>query len=294
MINSMTGYGDAEGQLDGVTYIVEIKGVNNRYFKPRIKLPEPVAFLEEDLYELLKNHLARGTIDFILRLKNISSDMLFSINESALKSYLTKLSGVASSKQINCPIDVGGLLNLPGVLEPVSPEEGKAKKVKELVLNISMTAIEKVKQMRQAEGAELQADLLKNCDLIKGSLEKIKSRKDVVVQEYHEKLKHRVEELSAGARLKLDENVIAREVAIFADRSDISEEIARLESHLKQLEQSCKSDGQAGRKLDFLAQEMLRESNTIASKASDVEIAHCVVDIKCCIDRLKEQVQNVE
>ncbi len=136
--------------------------------------------------------------------------------------------------------------------------------------------------------------MLKHCEFIKASLDKIKQRKDVVIQEYHEKLRNRVEELTAGARLKLDENIITREVAVFADRSDISEEIARLESHLKQFMQSCESDGEAGRKLDFLAQEMLRESNTIASKASDVEIAHCVVDIKCGIDRLKEQVQNVE
>lgn len=292
MINSMTGYGDAQDQLDGVTYHVEIKGVNNRYFKPRIKLPDPVAFLEEDLYELLKFNLARGTIDYILKLKNISADMLFSINENALRSYLTKLTDV--SKQINCPIDISGLLNLPGVLEPVSPDQSKAKRVKELVIAISKEAIEKVKSMRRAEGEELKADLLKNCEAIRANLEKIKLRKDVVVQEYHEKLKHRVEELTAGARLKLDENTMTREVAIFADRSDISEEIARLESHLKQLVQSCESDGEAGRKLDFLSQEMLRESNTIASKASDVEIAHCVVDIKCGIDRLKEQVQNIE
>lgn len=294
MINSMTGYGDAEGQLDGVTYIVEIKGVNNRYFKPRIKLPESVAFLEEDIYELLRHNIDRGTIDFVLRLKNVSADMLYAINESALKAYLTKLSDIASSKQMNCPIDVGGLLNLPGVLEPLSPEEEKASRVKKLVLDISKEALEQLKQMRKAEGAELEADLVKHCNVIKERLETIKKRKNDVMQEYHEKLKQRVEELTAGARLKLDEDVVAREVAVFADRSDISEEIARLESHLKQFEDSCKSQGQSGRRLEFLAQEMLREANTTASKAGDVDIAHCVVDIKCSIDRLKEQVQNVE
>lgn len=294
MINSMTGYGDAEGRLDGVTYVVEIKGVNNRYFKPRIKLPESIAFLEEDIYELLKRNLSRGTIDFVLRLKNVSADMLFAINENALKAYLTKLSDIASSKQLNCPIDVGGLLNLPGVLEPLSPSEEKADRVKKLVLDISKEALERLKQMRNAEGAELKADLFSYCDVMKERLETIKKRKNKVMQEYHEKLKHRVEELTAGARMKLDEDVIAREVAVFADRSDISEETARLESHLKQFEDSCSCEGQAGRRLEFLAQEMLREANTIASKAGDVDIAHCVVDIKCSIDRLKEQVQNIE
>ena len=114
------------------------------------------------------------------------------------------------------------------------------------------------------------------------------------MQEYHKKLKKRVGELLAGAKLKLDEETLAREVAIFADRSDISEEIARLESHLQQFADSCESDGQAGRKLDFISQEMLREANTIASKASDTEIIRLVVEIKCRIDRIKEQVQNVE
>ncbi len=146
MINSMTGYGDAQGQLDSVTYHVEIKGVNNRYFKPKIKLPDPVAFLEEDLYELLKDNLARGTIDYILKLKNISADMLFSINENALRAYLAKLNDVA--KQVGCPIDVSGLLNLPGVLEPVSPDENKAKRVKDLVISISKEAIKKTALLR--------------------------------------------------------------------------------------------------------------------------------------------------
>ena len=294
MINSMTGYGDAEGQLDGVTYIVEIKSVNNRYFKPRIKLPETVAYLEEQIYDLLRHNISRGAIDCVLRLKNVSADMLFEINVPALKVYLDKLNEVTSSADTNTPMDVSSLLNLPGILEPVLPDEKKVQRVKEFVLDLVARAIEGLKKMRQAEGAELQADLLRNCQAIKESIRQICQRKDSVLQQYHDKLKTRVDELLSSAKLQLDPETVAREVAVFAERSDISEEITRLGSHLKQFEENCQMDGQAGRRLDFLGQEMLREANTIGSKAANVEIAHCVVDIKCSIDRLKEQVQNIE
>ena len=294
MINSMTGYGDAEGQLDGVTYIVEIKSVNNRYFKPRIKLPETVAYLEEQIYDLLRHNISRGAIDCVLRLKNVSADMLFEINVPALKVYLDKLNEVTSSADTNTPMDVSSLLNLPGILEPVLPDEQKVQQVKEFVLVLVAGAIEGLKKMRQAEGAELQADLLKNCQAVKESIGQICKRKDSVLQQYYDRLKTRVDELLSSAKLQLDPDTVAREVAVFAERSDISEEITRLGSHLKQFEENCQTDGQAGRRLDFLGQEMLREANTIGSKAANVEIAHCVVDIKCSIDRLKEQVQNIE
>jgi uncharacterized protein (TIGR00255 family) len=129
---------------------------------------------------------------------------------------------------------------------------------------------------------------------IQKDLRKIRARCDVVLKQYAKKLKQRVDALLAQAKLKLDKETLAREVAVFADRSDISEELARLDSHLQQFVQCCQSNDQAGRRLDFISQEMLREANTIASKASDTEIVRCVVDMKCRIDRIKEQVQNVE
>ncbi len=290
----MTGYGDAEGQLDGVTYAVEIRTVNNRYFKANIKLPETIAFLTEAIEKLLRRNLSRGTVNYVLRLRNASANVLFDIDETALQAIMERLSRIASSANINCPIDIGSLLNLPGILEPASPDEKIAKQIKKTVLEISQEAIEKLKQMRAAEGTALEADLKKHCSAIKQDIERICARSEVVLTRYAEKLKKRVNELLAGAKLKLDEETLAREVAIFAERSDISEEIARLDSHLQQLMQSCQTNSQAGRRLDFISQEMLREANTIASKASDTEITSCVVDIKCRIDRIKEQVQNVE
>ncbi|MHC4175432.1 MAG: YicC/YloC family endoribonuclease [Planctomycetota bacterium] len=294
MINSMTGYGGAQGEINGVNYVVEVKAVNNRYFKTIIRLPELTAFLEEDIERLLRKNLSRGTVNYALRLKDVSANALFDIDEAALKAIVEKLSRVGSSVDINGAIDIGSLLTLPGVIQPTSPDEEMAEQIKEVVLKISQEAIDKLKQMRAAEGNFLEADLKKRCGAIEQDLERIRARGAAVLQEYAKRLKKRVDELLAHAELKLDEEILAREVAIFADRSDISEEIARLDSHLQQFAQSCQANGQAGRKLDFISQEMLREANTIASKASDTEITRWVVDIKCQIDRIKEQVQNVE
>ena len=294
MINSMTGYGGAEGQLNGVIYVVEIRTVNNRYFKARIKLPDSAAFLEEDIEKLLRRSLSRGMVNYVLRLKNISANALFDIDETALLAVMEKLDRIRSSVDIESPIDMAYLLTLPGILTPVLPDKEVAEQVRRKVLSITQQAVEQLEQMRAAEGAALAADLDGYCKAMKRDLERIRAHSATVLREYAKKLKKRVDELLAGANLQLDEQTLAREVAIYADRSDISEEITRLDSHLQQFDRSCQADGQAGRRLDFLSQEMLREANTIGSKASDTEIVHWVVDIKCWIDRIKEQVQNVE
>ena len=290
----MTGYGGAEGQLNGVIYVVEIRTVNNRYFKARIKLPDSAAFLEEDIEKLLRRSLSRGMVNYVLRLKNISANALFDIDETALLAVMEKLDRIRSSVDIESPIDMAYLLTLPGILTPVLPDKEVAEQVRRKVLSITQQAVEQLEQMRAAEGAALAADLDGYCKAMKRDLERIRAHSATVLREYAKKLKKRVDELLAGANLQLDEQTLAREVAIYADRSDISEEITRLDSHLQQFDRSCQADGQAGRRLDFLSQEMLREANTIGSKASDTEIVHWVVDIKCWIDRIKEQVQNVE
>ncbi len=292
----MTGYGEAQGEINGVSYAVEVKAVNNRYFKAIVRLPEAVAFLEEDIEKLLRKNLSRGTVNYVLRLKDVSANAnaLFNINEAALQAVVEKLGRVGSSAGVKGTIDIGSLLSLPGIIRPTSPDKDAAEKIRKKVLQISRQAIEKLKQMRAAEGAALEADLERYCKAIKKELERIRARSNAVVQQYAKRLKKRADELLAGAKLKLDEETLAREVAVFADRSDISEEIARLDSHLQQFAEICRVSGQAGRRLDFISQEMLREANTIASKAYDVEITRCVLDIKCQVDRIKEQVQNVE
>ncbi len=294
MINSMTGYGEAQGQFNGTSYVVEIKTVNNRYFKTIVKLPDVAAFLEEDVDRLLRSNLLRGTVNYVLRLKDTSAVSIFDIDEAALQVVLEKLSRARSSAGGKGTIDVGNLLNLPGIIRPAVPDKEAAGRIRDLILRLSQEALDQLKQMRAAEGNYLAADLNKCCRAIEQNLDKIRGRADVVIQEYADKLAKRVDKLLARAELKLDEETLAREVAVFADRSDISEEISRLDSHVKQFEQCCRANDQAGRKLDFISQEMLREANTIASKSSDIEITRCVVDVKCQIERIKEQVQNVE
>lgn len=294
MINSMTGFGEAQGEIDGVTYIVEIRTVNNRYLKTSVRLPETTAFLEEDIDKLLRKNLSRGMVSYVLRLKNAPANVLFDIDEAALRVYMERLSRIVASVDTKGPIDIGGLLTLPGIVRPALPDEKKAEQIKAKVLSITQKAVDQLKQMRAAEGAALVADLDNHCKAIKQDLKQIRTRSDVVLRGYQKRLKKRVDELLADAKLKLDKETLAREVAIFAERSDISEEIARLDSHLQQFIESCESDTQAGRRLDFISQEMLREANTIASKAYNTEVISCVVDIKCRIDRIKEQVQNIE
>lgn len=294
MINSMTGYGSAKGQHKGVTYIVEIRTVNNRYLKTRIKLPDSLAFLEEDIEKLLQTELSRGMASYVLRLKNASADVLFDIDETALRSLVRRLGRIVSSLDIKSSLDVSGLLTLPGIVQPALPDEKTVRQTKKMVLGITREGLKQLKQMRAAEGTALAADLNGHCESIKQDLERIRIRSVAALAEYRKKLKKRVNELLANGKIKLDETTLAREVAVFADRSDISEELARLDSHLRQFTQGCRASKQAGRRLDFIGQEMLREANTIASKTSDIKTSRYMVNIKCRIDRIKEQVQNVE
>ncbi len=294
MINSMTGYGQAQGEINGASYTVEVKSVNNRYFKTIIKLPELFSFLEEDIEKLLRKNLSRGTVNYSLRLRDISANVLFDIDETALQTIMETLSRAGAAAGFKGAFDIGNLLSLPGIVRPATPNEEVTKQTRESVLSISQEAIEQLKQMRVTEGNFLVEELKGHCRAIEKDLEQIRARSAAVVREYMTKLKQRVDTLLAEAKLKLDQETLAREVAIYADRSDISEEIGRMNSHLQQFVQSCQANEQAGRRLDFISQEMLREANTIASKASDCEIARCVVDMKCWIERIKEQVQNVE
>jgi uncharacterized protein (TIGR00255 family) len=301
MINSMTGYGSATGECDGVTYVVEIRTVNNRFFKTRIKLPEPVVFLEEDIESVLRQQLSRGMVNYILHIKNVSSDVFFDIDEKALQSYVERLSRIARGVDVSCSIDIGNLLGLPEVFSPRVPDEAKAGRVRETVLKITTEALAALKQMRAAEGVVLAEDLAQHCNQIEDKLGLVRQQSESFLTEYAKRLKKRIEELLGAGDVLSDEEIVAREVAVFAERSDISEEIVRLQSHIEQFRETCEGKGgsgqagnQSGRRLDFISQEMLREANTIASKACDAKTIHLVVDIKCLIDRIKEQVQNVE
>ena len=294
MINSMTGFGGASAEVDGIVYAVEIRTVNNRYLKCHLKLAEFDAFLSDDIEKLLRKNICRGTVNYILNAGNVSGRELFKVNEGTVREYMTKLTEIAGASNIEYQINLADLLALPGALESSTPDAEEAKGIKAAVLELTCQAIESLKKMRAEEGAALAAELIGYCESITKTLELVRQQSQLVVKQYYDKLKKRAEELLTQTQLKIDEETLARETAIFADRSDISEELARLDSHLAQFVSVCRENESAGRKLDFISQEMLREANTIASKAYNTEISRWIIEIKCSIDKIKEQVQNIE
>jgi uncharacterized protein (TIGR00255 family) len=293
MIVSMTGFGDATAEREGTHYAVEIRSLNNRFFKPVIKLPETVSGLEPELESMLREALGRGSITYILKMRSDSAEAAYHINIPALKAYLEQLREVKGLHDF-VQIDLAGLMQLPGVCQEPRDETDEIARHGPVVRELTTKAIAKLDAMRRREGEGLFAELMKHVNLIAASLKEIGARAPFVIEDYHRRLSQRVNQLMAKAELHVDQKDLIKEVAVFAERADIAEEIQRLTSHLEAFEQACRTGEHAGRKLDFIAQEMLREANTIGSKANDATIARHIVEIKGAIDRVKEQVQNVE
>jgi uncharacterized protein (TIGR00255 family) len=293
MILSMTGYGDAEVQADGVRYHVEIRSVNNRYFKSAIKAPEQFQPLEVDIDRLLRAKLGRGSVTFVLRIKDENAATACEINAAVLARYISRLEEVAQGRSTT-RIDLASLLDAPGVCEPPETDKDLLARHFKAIERATNLAIDRMVEMRRAEGGALLRDLRTQCDVIRGRLGDISRRSPTVVEDYGKRLHARIQQMIAESSVELEHDALVREVAIFAERCDVNEEVSRIASHLDQFTELCDGSEEAGRKLDFLAQEMLREANTVGSKASDAEIARHVVEIKAAIDRIKEQVQNVE
>jgi uncharacterized protein (TIGR00255 family) len=293
MIISMTGFGDAHAERDGTHYAVEIRSLNNRYFKPVIKLPESVSGMEPELESMLREKLGRGSITYILKMRSDSAEAAYHINTQALKAYLEQLQSVKGIDRL-VQIDLAGLVQLPGVCQEPRDDTDEMERRGPVVRELTAKAIVKLNAMRTREGEQLFNELMRHVGAIASNLGEIAKRAPSVIEDYHRRLSQRVSQLLSKAELKVNEPDLIKEVAVFAERADIAEEIQRLTSHLGAFEQSCREGEHAGRKLDFITQEMLREANTIASKANDAQIARHIVEIKGAIDRLKEQVQNVE
>ena len=293
MIVSMTGFGDATAERDGTHYAVEIRSLNNRFFKPVIKLPDALSGLEPELESTLREKLGRGSITYVLKLRSDSAEAAYHINVGALKSYLDQLRGVQGLDRF-VTLDLASLVQLPGVCTEPRDESDEIATHGDQVRQLTAAAITKLQAMRDREGRALFNELMRHVTVISTALADIAARAPAVVEDYHRRLEQRVNQLLAKAELRVDEGALIREVAVFAERADVAEEIQRLTSHLSAFEEACRTDAHAGRKLDFIAQEMLREANTIGSKANDAAIAKQIVEIKGAIDRLKEQVQNVE
>ncbi|MFQ5490026.1 MAG: YicC/YloC family endoribonuclease [Phycisphaerae bacterium] len=290
----MTGFGSAAKSQDGTAYTLEIRSLNNRYFKASIKLPEPLQFLEPDIERALRSVLRRGSVNYTLRIRSEGPITGLDINTAALEQYLQRICSAKVPDGVSATIDLAAVSAMPGVCQPPEADDSQREQQRHIVTDLTDHALDGLVAMRRAEGQVLRQELLGQCERLVEHLEAINERAPQVTTEYHQKLRARVEDLTAQARLELDADALTREVALFADRCDITEEIVRLRSHLEQFEGLCDSGPHIGRKMDFLAQEMLRESNTIGSKSNDAQIARAVIEIKAVIDRLKEQVQNVE
>ena len=297
MIHSMTGFGEASDGVEGTSYTLELRSLNNKFFKLATRLPDELAALEAELEQALRRQVARGSFVLTIKTKIDDERAASKINEAVLLSYLGHLETIRDRVQDHSVnIDLTQLLALPGVLQPAQESEQMVEHARPVVMGLLDQALVKLKQMRTAEGTALAKDLAGQLDVMTRLLGAIRERAPKVIDEYHDKLAKRVGELLAKAELKVNEPDLLKEVAVFADRADITEEITRLGVHVDQFREivDAKADTPSGRTLDFLAQEMLRESNTIGSKCNDASISKCVVELKSAIDRIKEQVQNVE
>ena len=295
MIRSMTGFGGASVRADGVNYVVEARSVNNRYFKTLIRLPEDLQGLEPELEAALSKRLNRGSVTMIVRFTDNSGNAAARINPLAVQRYLEQLREVPDFDHESATIDLGALMGLPGVVVADSGEE-RMERARSVLVGLVEEACAKVLAMRAREGQTLHADLEQHCELITEQLAVIRERAPIVVELYRERLRQRMNALLAESGTAVRDEDLVREVAVFAERSDLAEEVSRLQGHLEHFREiiDATEAKPVGRTLEFLTQEMLREANTIAGKSLDAQISRRIVEIKGAIDRIKEQVQNVE
>ena len=295
MIRSMTGFGAASVDVNGAHYVVEVRSLNSRYFKSVIRLPDELQALEAELESVLIRRLNRGSVVLTVRFADTSANAAAPINVKALQSYLQQLLDVPGMAHGAARIELGALLALPGVIQTDTGEE-LLERVRPVLMKLVEDTCDKVIAMRQREGNVLHEELHKHCTVIADRLCRVAQRVPHVVEQYQARLRQRMDALLADSGGAARDEDLIREVAIFAERSDIAEEVARLEAHIKHFREiiDVGNSEPAGRTLDFLGQEMLREANTIGSKCMDAEISRAIVEIKGSIDRIKEQTQNIE
>ena len=290
----MTGFGDARKQDARLSVAVEVRAVNNRYLKIAIKCPDSYAPLEGEIEKVVRQSISRGTVSVIVRVDRLGAEQQYILNREVLQSYWRQLNQLAETIHLATPPNVGSLLQLPGV---VIEDDGSHRDPQEdwpLVRGTLAEALQKLQEFRSSEGRSMAQELRTNARIIAERLGDVVALAPQVVTEYRDKLHERVRELLQSAGISLDPADLIREVSIFSERCDISEEITRLRSHLEQFDAFLDQDVSAGRKLEFLSQEMFREVNTIGSKANNVPIAHAVVEMKASVEKMREILQNVE
>ena len=292
MVKSMTGYGRGEAVLNGRTITVEVRSVNNRYLDCSVKVPRLYIFAEDAIKSRVQSSISRGKVDVFVTIENVGGEqVVISVNQPVADSYYHALTDLRDRYQLRDDISVSLLSRFQDVLLVEKSQEDVEAVAKD-ICTVLDTALADFTSMRQREGEKLAQDIRSRAATITELLAKVETRSPQTVSDYRTKLENRMKEVLANTQL--EESRILTEAAIFADKVAVDEETVRLHSHLGQLEEMLASGVPIGRKLDFLIQEFNREANTIGSKCSDLEISRYVVDIKAEIEKIREQVQNVE
>jgi uncharacterized protein (TIGR00255 family) len=293
MIKSMTGYGRASNRFQNTTITVEVKTVNHRFSDVSVRMPKAFLFLEDIIKKEVQKKLQRGKIEVFLTVEgNEMHEKQVSIDQKLLKQYVDLISNAAKEHNLTGSITVDQLLHIPELFSISEAEEDVAL-FEEGIMSTVKQAATQCLEMREAEGLALLKDITKRIHTIEEIISEITKLSPLVSKYYHERVKKRIADL-IGKELEVDENRLLTEVAMFAEKADISEELTRLKSHCDQFLVIVKDEGTVGRKLDFLVQEMNRESNTIGAKANDYQISQYVVALKSELEKVKEQVQNIE
>ena len=296
MLRSMTGFGAASAEHEGTRYAVEIRSVNNKYFKAQMRVPEELLALEAEIESALSRRIARGSITATIRVDfGVASDGS-TLNTEVLSRVIADLhAATPDDLRDRCTIDLAGLIAVPGVMVHESVE-AVVERSRPVVMELLGRACDSLIGMREREGAALVQDLDAHRIAITERIGLIRERAPLVIEQYQQRLRQRMEMLLEESGGSVSDEDLLREVAIHAERTDIAEEVARLDGHMDQFRSlvANESGEPVGRTLDFLSQEMLREANTIASKSSDSEISRSIVEVKGVIDRIKEQAANVE
>ena len=292
MIHSMTGYGRAVKTLNGREITVEMRSVNNRFLDCSVKMPRAFSYAEDAVKQKIKEQVSRGKVDVFISVNALEGENVkISLNRPVLEGYLAALRTIASDYEVRDDISVTALSRYPDVFVVEKPEEDEKQNIADIV-SVTQEAIENYNAMRATEGAALAANLRAHAAVILRYVEKVEERSPVTVAEYRTRLENKLREVLESTTI--DESRIVTEAAIFADKVAVDEETVRLRSHLSQLETLLSGGGAIGRKLDFLLQEMNREANTIGSKGNDLEQARNVVEIKAELEKIREQIQNIE
>lgn len=292
MIRSMTGYGSATGEAEGIKFTVEIKGVNNRYLDVTVRSPRGFLFAEEALKSAVQKNVSRGKVDvFVTVDSSKAGNVVVSVNEPLAEGYIAALGNLSEKYGLKSDLSSAALSRYPDVLT-LEKRETDAPVVAGALCKILEEALESFNKMRLREGGSLSADILSRLADLERLTGLVEERSPRIAAEYREKLTQRIREMLEGGAV--DEQRILTEAAIFADRVAVDEETVRLRSHISQFRDMLSGGSPIGRKLDFLTQEVNREVNTIGSKGNDAEIARIVVDMKAEAEKIREQVQNIE